>query len=127
MNVLFHYTAGPDLAARLAALTGLRITVCSEQDEGLLMRTLAETEVLWHVLKPCTAAMIEAAPRLRLIQKIGVGVNTIDLDAAKARGIPVCNLPGTNSRAVAEMTLALMLAALRRVVRFDVSLRGGTW
>ena len=64
--------------------------------------------------------MIAAAPRLRLIQKIGVGVNTIDLDAAKARGIPVCNLPGTNSRAVAELTLALMLAdaappaALRR-------------
>ncbi len=52
------------------------------------------------------------------IQKIGVGVNTIDLDAAKARGIAVCNLPGTNARAVAELTLALMLAVLRRVPRF---------
>jgi len=127
VNVLFHYTAGPDLAARLAALPGLRITVCAEQDDALLMPTLAEAEVLWHVLKPCTAAMIEAAPRLRLIQKIGVGVNTIDLEAAKARGIPVCNLPGTNSRAVAEMTLALMLAVLRRVVRFDAGLRAGMW
>ncbi len=127
MNVLFHYAAGPDLAARLAALPGLRITVCPEVDDALLMRTLRATEVLWHVLKPCTAAMIEAAPKLRLIQKIGVGVNTIDLEAAKARGIPVCNLPGTNSRAVAEMTLALMLAVLRRVPRFDASLREGTW
>ena len=71
--------------------------------------------------------MIAAAPKLRLIQKIGVGVNTIDLDAAKARGIAVCNLPGTNSRAVAELTLALMLAVLRRVPRFDTAMRSGEW
>jgi phosphoglycerate dehydrogenase-like enzyme len=69
--------------------------------------------------------MIAAAPKLRLIQKIGVGVNTIDLDAAKARGIAVCNLPGTNARAVAEMTLALMLAVLRRLPRFDAAMRRG--
>ena len=127
MNVLFHYAAGPDLAARLAALGDLRITICPEADDALLMNALRETDVLWHVLKPCTAAMIDAAPRLRLIQKIGVGVNTIDLEAAKAHGIAVCNLPGTNSRAVVEMTLALMLATLRRVVRFDAALRVGTW
>jgi phosphoglycerate dehydrogenase-like enzyme len=127
MNVLFHYTAGPDLAARLAAVPGLRITVCAEDDAALLARTLPETEVLWHVLKRCTAEMIAAAPRLRLIQKIGVGVNTIDLDAARARGIAVCNLPGTNARAVAELTLALMLATLRRLPRFDAGLRSGVW
>ena len=127
MNVLFHYAAGPDLAARLAAVPGLEISVCPEGDDALLMRLLPETDVLWHVLKPCTAAMIEAAPRLRLIQKIGVGVNTIDLEAAKSRGIPVCNLPGTNARAVAELTLALMLATLRRLPRFDAGLRGGVW
>ncbi len=83
--------------------------------------------MIWHVLKPCTAAMIAAAPKLKLIQKIGVGVNTIDLEAAKARGIPVCNLPGTNSRAVAELTLALMLGTLRRLSRFDAALRRGNW
>jgi phosphoglycerate dehydrogenase-like enzyme len=127
MNVLFHNAAGPDLAARLAAVPGLRITACAEDDDALLMRLLLETDVLWHVLKRCTAAMIAAAPRLKLIQKIGVGVNTIDLDAAKARGIPVCNLPGTNSRAVAELALALMLATLRRLPRFDALLRGGGW
>ena len=127
MNVLFHYAAGPDLAARLAAMPGLRITVCPEDDDALLQRLLPDTDVLWHVLKRCTAAMIAAAPRLKLIQKIGVGVNTIDLEAAKARGIPVCNLPGTNSRAVAELTLALMLAVLRRLPRFDAAMRRGVW
>ncbi|HEY1930406.1 MAG TPA: 2-hydroxyacid dehydrogenase, partial [Acetobacteraceae bacterium] len=127
MNVLFHYAAGPDLAARLSVIPGLRITVCPEHDEALLARLLPETDILWHVLKPCTAEMIAAAPRLRLIQKIGVGVNTIDLDAARSRGIPVCNLPGTNARAVAELTLALMLAVLRRLPRFDAAMRRGEW
>src|SRR5580698_8153135 len=127
MNVLFHFASGPDLTARLAAIPGLNISICPEHDELLLARLLPETEILWHVLKRCTAEMIAAAPRLKLIQKIGVGVNTIDLDAAKARGIPVCNLPGTNARAVAELTLALMLATLRRVPRFDAGLRGGVW
>jgi phosphoglycerate dehydrogenase-like enzyme len=127
MNVLFHYAAGPDLAARLAAVPALQITACPEHDDALLVRLLPETDVLWHVLKPCTAAMIAAAPQLKLIHKIGVGVNTIDLEAAKARGIPVCNLPGTNSRAVAELTLALMLGTLRRLSRFDAALRRGNW
>ena len=125
--MLFHYAAGPELAARLAAIPDLNISVCAEDDEARLMRLLPETEVLWHVLKPCSAAMIAAAARLRLIQKIGVGVNTIDLEAARARAIPVCNLPGTNARAVAELTLALMLATLRRLTRFDAALRGGVW
>ncbi len=127
MNVLFHYAAGPDLRARLGAIPDLTVTVCPEDDDALLFRLLPDCDVLWHVLKPCTASMIQAAPNLRLIQKIGVGVNTIDLDAARARGIPVCNLPGTNSRAVAELTLGLMLAALRRVNRFDLALRAGVW
>ncbi len=127
MKVVFHNAAGPDLAARLAAVPGLDISICPETDDALLARLLPEADVLWHVLKPCTSAMIEAAPRLRLIQKIGVGVNTIDLEAAKARGIPVCNLPGTNARAVAEMTLALMLATLRRLPLFDAAMRRGVW
>ena len=124
MRVLFHYAAGPELAARLASL-GLDIVTCPEQDDALLARLLPDADVLWHVLKPCTAEMIAAAPKLRLIQKIGVGVNTIDLDAARARGIAVCNLPGTNARAVAELALLLMLAALRRLTRFDAATRAG--
>ena len=127
MKVLFHYAAGPDLAARLAAVPGLDITICPVEDRALLARCLPETDVLWHALEPCTAEMIAAAPGLKLIQKIGIGVNTIDLEAAKARGIPVCNLPGTNSRAVAELTLAMMLCALRRLPSFDASVRRGVW
>ena len=127
MRVVFHASAGPDLRERLASLPGLDIVVCPEADDAALAALLPECEVLWHILTPCTEAMIAAAPKLRLIQKIGVGVNTIDLAAAKMRGVPVCNLPGTNARAVAELTLALMLAVVRRVPRFDAALRAGTW
>ena len=77
------------------------------------------------MLKPISAEDIAAGPKLKLIQKIGVGVNTIDLDAARQRGAAVCNMPGTNSQAVAEMTLMLMLAALRRVSVFDPETRAG--
>jgi phosphoglycerate dehydrogenase-like enzyme len=127
MNVVFHYATGPDLALRLAAVAGDRfvITVCAEDDDARLATLLPEMEVLWHALRPVTAEMIAAAPHLRLIQKIGVGVNTIDLKAAQARGIAVCNLPGTNAPAVAEHTLALMLAALRRIPMFDAAMRRG--
>lgn len=124
-HVLLHYEPGPALRARLTALPGLRVTVLPVPERAAVAAVLPEIEVLWHVLEPVTAAMIAAAPKLRLIQKIGVGVNTIDLDAAAARGIAVCNMPGTNTVAVAEHTLALMLAALRRLAWLDSRMRAG--
>jgi phosphoglycerate dehydrogenase-like enzyme len=127
LKVVFHAAAGPDLAARLERLPGLEVSVCREDDAAALFRLLPDCDILWHVLQPCTREMIAAAPRLRLIQKIGVGVNTIDLEAARLRGIPVCNLPGTNARAVAELTLGLMLSVLRRIPAFDQALRAGVW
>ena len=127
MQIVFHYDAGPRLAARFAVLAadGLDVSVCAEHDRATRRRLLGEAEVLWHVLEPVTAEILADAPRLRLIQKIGVGVNTIDLDAAKRRDIAVCNMPGTNTRAVAEHTLGLMLAALRRVAHYDRATRAG--
>jgi len=125
--VIFHYDTGPALARRLAEIAGdgIEIAACAEADDERFRALMADADVLWHVLRPVSAADIEAAPRLRLIQKIGVGVNTIDLDSARARGVRVCNMPGTNTPAVAEMTLALMLAALRRLPVFGRATREG--
>ncbi|MCC7079545.1 MAG: hypothetical protein IT530_02645 [Burkholderiales bacterium] len=127
MKAVLHFRASPAFRQRLlaAAPDWLRVAIVDEADAQVLHRELFDAEVLLHVLTPATAAMIAAAPRLRLIQKIGVGVNTIDLAAARARGIAVANMPGTNSQAVAEMTLALMLAALRRIPLLDRATREG--
>jgi len=124
MSVVFHFDGSPALAERVASMG---ITLCPESDEAMFRKILPTVEVLWHVLKPVTAQVIERAPRLKLIQKIGSGVNTIDLEAAKKRGIAVCNLPGTNSRAVAEMTLLLMLSCLRRIQSLDQAVRAASW
>jgi phosphoglycerate dehydrogenase-like enzyme len=127
MRAIFHYACSQNLNARLQAMAPpwLDIRSCPESDDALLYRLLGNADVLLHVLKPVTARVIDAAPDLQLIQKIGVGVNTIDLEHARRRGIPVCNMPGTNSRAVAEATLMLMLAALRRARSLDAATRAG--
>ncbi|MEW5863854.1 MAG: NAD(P)-dependent oxidoreductase [Pseudomonadota bacterium] len=120
MRIVFHFDGSEALRAKVAALG---VELCPENDEAAFARLLPEVEVLWHVLKPVTAEAIARAPRLKLVQKIGSGVNTIDVEACRARGIAVCNLPGTNSRAVAEMTLLLMLACLRRLRELDAAVR----
>ncbi|MGI9295724.1 MAG: 2-hydroxyacid dehydrogenase [Pseudomonadales bacterium] len=129
MKVLFHYDTGEKLRSEVAQLhaQGLDVVCCPEGPPEPFNAEVVDAEVIWHVLHPSTADVIERAPALKLIQKIGVGVNTIDLEAAQARGIAVCNMPGTNSRAVAEMTLLLMLSALRKQPAIERACRSGQW
>jgi len=127
MKVLLYYAPGPAWQRELASLDrhDLQVDWCGETDDARFYNLLPDAQVLWHLLRPLSADDIASAANLRLIQKIGVGVNTIDLEAAKARDIRVCNMPGTNSRAVAEMTLLLMLACLRRLPFLDRATREG--
>lgn len=67
------------------------------------------------------------APKLRAMARFGVGVDNIDLAAAKAHGIIVSNSPGINSTAVAEQAIALMLCLVREVPRLNAAVRNGGW
>jgi phosphoglycerate dehydrogenase-like enzyme len=127
MKAILQYRASPGFVRQLeaAAPEWLSVEVIDEADRERFARAIGSAEVLLHVLEPVTGEVIARARQLRLIQKIGVGVNTIDLAAARARGIAVANMPGTNSQAVAEMSLALMLAALRRIPFLDRMTRAG--
>lgn len=127
MKAVLHYRASERMKQSLvkAVPPWLRTVSVDDGDDVGLARELVDADVLLHVLTPVTAQMLERAPRLKLIQKIGVGVNTIDLAAARERGIRVANMPGTNSQAVCEMTLALMLAAMRKLVTLDAATRSG--
>lgn len=71
--------------------------------------------------------IIAASPRLRVIAKHGVGVDNIDLHAAELRNIPVLRAMGSNSRAVAEHTIALALTLLKGIPSLDSAVKAGTW
>ena len=74
-----------------------------------------------------TGTVIDAAPELRVIGRTGVGVDSIDVAAATARGIPVINTPGANARSVAEGALTFTLVLLKEVFHWDRQVRAGNW
>ena len=130
MKVLCGYDPGEEFAGELFAAwegEGARVVVSPEEGDAF-EGELWDAEVLLHLLKPVTAEVLSSAPRLSLVQKIGVGVNTIDLEAARSRGVAVANMPGTNTQAVTEAALMLMLAVLRELPNFDRASRAeGGW
>jgi D-3-phosphoglycerate dehydrogenase len=85
-----------------------------EDAEGIMLRS-----------SKVTADDLAKAKKLRVISKQGVGLDNIDLAAAKARGVTVCRTPGVNSEAVAEHALTLALTVGRRVAEFDYRIRSG--
>ena len=76
---------------------------------------------------PFDDSVFRACPRLRVLARVGVGVDSIDLGAATSAGVVVTTTPGMNGQAVADHALALMLATTRRIVESDVSVRRGEW
>ncbi len=74
-----------------------------------------------------TDEVFAACRNLKLLSIWGTGTDNVDLDAAGRRGITVCNTPGVNAFAVAEHTLALMLAVARKIPRIDREMRAGAW
>jgi phosphoglycerate dehydrogenase-like enzyme len=76
---------------------------------------------------PFDRHVFAAAPRLRAIARVGVGTDSIDLEAATEAGVVVTTTPGANRETTADHALALILAALRRVVEHDASVRRGEW
>jgi D-3-phosphoglycerate dehydrogenase len=74
-----------------------------------------------------TREVLEAATRLKVVGRAGVGVDNVDVDAATRRGVAVLNSPGGNVISAAEHTFALMLALVRHIPRADASLRRGEW
>lgn len=122
--IVLHARPSPGFREAVDAIFGPGIVV--HVDEAAPLDDVAsDITALLHVLTPVTPEFIASAPKLKLIQKLGVGVNTIALDAARGAGVAVCNMPGTNSQAVAEMALSLMMAVLRRTCFFDARTRAG--
>lgn len=126
LRVLAHYVSGDRVAQFVAPEADwLDIHYCAEDDDNTFYQELPQADVIWHVLRPISGEDLEMAPRCRLVHKLGAGVNTIDVEAATRLGIAVANMPGANAPSVAEGTVLLMLAALRRLTELDRVTRDG--
>jgi D-3-phosphoglycerate dehydrogenase len=78
-------------------------------------------------VEPLTARVMDALPELKCISRVGVGMDSVDLEYAKKKGIVVVNTPEGPTRSVAEMTLAVTLAMLRRIPQADADMKNGKW
>lgn len=85
----------------------------------------ADYAIWWDL--PVTADVVAAAPRLRLFHKWGVGIDNIDIEACRARGIRIARTTGSNAVPVAEATIGLMIAIARRIVQAHMSVVAGGW
>ncbi len=108
---------------------GCEVVLDSTLKDDALARALADTaaEILIVRSTKVPAGMLEASANLKLVIRAGSGYDTIDFAAAAEKNIRVCNCPGMNSVAVAELTLGLMIALDRRIVDQTVDLRRGVW
>src|SRR5512137_644440 len=74
-----------------------------------------------------TRKVIEAAPKLRVVGRAGVGVDNVDVDAATQRGIVVMNTPGGNTVSTAELTFSMLMALARKIPQANASMKAGEW
>jgi D-3-phosphoglycerate dehydrogenase len=97
-------------------------------EEKMVQIVARETpEVVICGAEPLTRRVLEACPHLSMIMKHGVGVDNIDIEAATGLKIVVANAPGTNTEAVADLTIAMMLALLRGLYQAVNSTKAGGW
>jgi D-3-phosphoglycerate dehydrogenase len=97
----------------------------SVHDEMLAL--VPETSAIIVGLVPITEKIIAKSSKLRIISMYGVGVNHIDLEAARKKGVVVTNCPGSNDQAVADLAMGLMLAVARSIPQIDRDIRAGYW
>lgn len=98
----------------------------SEAQAADFMRAHDPVAVIAGV-EPWTESVMAAAPSLKVISRVGVGVDSIDFAAARARGIAIRSTPDAPAPAVAELTIGLILSMLRKVSLLDRRLRSGDW
>jgi D-3-phosphoglycerate dehydrogenase len=112
----------------LEAAEGITVQAAAKMSRDEVLAAIPSADAL--IIRSATKvdrAVLDAAPKLKLIGRAGVGVDNVDLTAATERGIIVMNAPDGNTVATAELTLGLMLALARHIPAADGSLKAGQW
>jgi D-3-phosphoglycerate dehydrogenase len=127
MKIVLAEKVSPATLAVFAAEPGWEVLTHDQLPDGL-PAALADADAL--VVRSAVQvddALMEHAPKLRVVGRAGVGVDNIDADAATRRGIVVMNTPGANAVAVAELTIGLMLALARKLPAANSTMHAGKW
>lgn len=126
MRILIASKIDPDTVATLQAGHDVVMAVGAPREE--LEARMADREALiFRSGLDIDRALLDAAPRLHTIVRAGSGLDNLDLDQVRARGIHLQRVPGPGARAVAELTFALFLGLARQLVQVDRLLREGHW
>lgn len=104
-----------------------RVTVYDRTPEGEAAKHIGDAEIVLTNKTPITADLLNACPNIKLICVLATGYNVVDCQAAKERGIPVCNVPDYGTAAVAQFTFALLLELCHQIGLHDRSVHAGEW
>lgn len=129
MKVLITDAEYPDLSLERQILeaAGFEVAVAHCRTPGQVIEAGQDAVGLLVQYAPVTAEVLEALPKLRVISRYGVGVDTLDLEAARARGVWVANVPDYGAQEVATHALAMILALVRHLPFYDRQVRQGHW
>jgi D-3-phosphoglycerate dehydrogenase len=128
LKIVLAEKVSPATLAILQKEPGWNVVTADKIPAGGLPAELADADALIvRSAVQADAALLAAAPKLRIIGRAGVGVDNIDAAEATRRGIVVMNTPGANATAVAELTLGLMISMCRSIPRANAGMHAGKW
>ena len=127
MKIVLAEKVSPATLAVFAAEPGWEVLTHDKLPDGLAAAVADADALVVRSAVQVDDALMEKAPKLRVIGRAGVGVDNIDAEAATRRGIVVMNTPGANAVAVAELTVGLMLALARKLPAANSSMHAGKW
>ena len=114
-----------DAEQAVAAEAGVELVLTQSHTEAEVIASAAGADALVVQYAPITVAVLDALPNVRAIGRYGVGVDTVDVEAATQRGVAVCNVPDYGTEAVSDHAIALALATVRGLRVLDRGLRAG--
>jgi D-3-phosphoglycerate dehydrogenase len=106
---------------------GAELVLTQSFSAQALVASCADADAILVQYAQITAEIMDALPRLRAIGRYGVGVDSVDIAAATARGIAVCNVPDYGTESVSDHAIGLALAAARGIARLDRGIRAGSF
>ncbi len=129
MKIAYLLRVRPDLEKIIPAdVEGIRIQagdggLYSDQD----LQAVRDVDAFVIGMEPVTEQLLAAAPKLKIVQRLGVGYETLDLKACAKRNIPACNIEGVNKEAVAEHSMMLMLALAKHLFEANAAIQAADW